>query len=465
MFGDLAKEIATFFEELFSREETWAILFIAGVAGAIAVPFIGLSALLKALLDFLGLTWWLWLFLLLFFTWRSLWVYWRNEVFKGKIEYAFLELRVPRVMEKSPQAMEQVLATLSSLRNTADTIKDKYIDGMVTRWYSLEMVSFGGEVHLFIRCPKDLVQVVEAAFFGYYPDMDILEATDYVPNLPKTLEEIEGRDLDFWGTEMILDKEDAYPIKSYKYFESEAEEKQFDPISAFLEILGKVQKDETLGIQLLLEPGDPKWKDEWEDLLNELKKKKTAPAAPGETADFSALMRSPGETDVLKAVEMNLSKPAFKTLIRWVYLAPKTTFYKSLTRGGIASAFNQYSALNMNFFRSNRDVATSTDLWRKPYLFAKSRLAMRKRRMLFNFLHRELPPQTEMGHFVASTPFTRTKKTKRYHLNLESVASLFHLPTGVVLTAPHLPRMESRKTGPPAGLPIYGGEEEIQKYT
>jgi hypothetical protein len=465
MFGDLAKEIATFFEELFSREETWAILFLAGVAGAITLPFIGFSALLTALLEFLALTWWLWLFLILFFTWRSLWVYWRNEVFKGKIEYSFLELRVPRIMEKSPQAMEQVFATLNSFRNTADTIKDKYIDGMVTRWYSLEIVSFGGEVHLFIRCPKDLARVVEAAFFGYYPDMDILEAKDYVEMLPKTLDEIEAKDLDFWGTEMILDKEDAYPVKSYKYFESEAEEKQFDPISTFLEILGKVQRDEILGIQLLLEPGDPKWKDEWQDLVDELKKKKTAPAAPGETADMSALMRSPGETDVLKAVEMNLSKPAMKTLIRWVYIAPKTTFYKSFARGGIASAFNQYSALNLNAFKSNRDVATSTDMWKKPYLFAKGRLEMRKRRMLFNFLHRELPPQTEMGHFVASTPFTHTKKTKRFHLNLESLASLFHLPTGVVLTAPHLPRMESRKTGPPAGLPIYGDEEDIKKYT
>ncbi|MCL4404271.1 hypothetical protein M1432_02930 [Patescibacteria group bacterium] len=463
MFGDLSKEIASFFEELFRQEETWAILFIAGVAGAIAVPFIGVNALLQAILYFLSLTWWLWLFLLLFFGWRSLWLYWRNEVFKGKIEYALLELRVPRIMEKSPQAMEQVLATLNSFRNTPGNLKEKYWDGAVTRWYTLEMVSFGGEIHLFVRCPSNMVRVVEAAFFSYYPDMDILGAKDYMEILPKTLDEIEAKDMEFWGTEMILDKEDAYPIKSYKYFESEAEEKQFDPISTFLEVLGKVQKEEILSIQLLLEPGDPKWKDEWKDLVDELKQKKTAPAAPGE--DAAPVMRSPGETDVLKAIEMNLSKPAIKTLIRFAYLAPKTTFYASLARGAIAAAFNQYSALNLNAFRSNRDVATSTDMWSKPYLFAKSRLRMRKRRLLFNFLRRDLPPQTGMGHFVASTPFSNTKKTKRFNLNLESVASLFHLPTGVVLTAPHLPRMESRKTGPPAGLPIYGGEEEIQKYT
>ncbi len=465
MFGDLAKEIATFFEELFSREETWAILFLAGVAGAIALPFIGLSALLAALLEFLALTWWLWLFLILFFIWRSLWLYWRNEVFKGKIEYAMLELRVPRIMEKSPQAMEQVLATMDSFRNTPGNLKEKYWDGTVTRWYTLEMVSFGGEVHLFIRCPKDLTRVVEAAFFSYYPDMDILEAKDYMETLPKTLDEIEAKDLEFWGTEMILNKEDAYPIKSYKYFESEAEEKQFDPISTFFEVLGKVAKDEILSVQLLLEPGDPKWKEEWEELVEELKKKKMSPPTPEGQTPIPAPMRSPGETDTLKAIEMNLAKPAFKTLIRFIYLAPKTTFYKSLARGAVLAAFNQYSDLNINSFKSNRDVATSTDMWSKPYLFAKRRLAMRKRRMLFNFLRRELPPQTEMGHFVASTPFTNTKKTKRFHLNLESLASLFHLPTNVVLTAPHLPRMESRKTGPPAGLPIYGDEEDIKKYT
>ena len=48
--------------------------------------------------------------------------------------------------------------------------------------------------------------------------------------------------------------------------------------------------------------------------------------------------------------------------------------------------------------------------------------------------------------------------------NTEAIATLFHLPTAVVLTAPHIRRIESRKGGPPAGLAIFGDEEEIEKF-
>jgi hypothetical protein len=34
----------------------------------------------------------------------------------------------------------------------------------------------------------------------------------------------------------------------------------------------------------------------------------------------------------------------------------------------------------------------------------------------------------------------------------------------VTLTAPHIQRIESRKVAPPAGLAIYGGEEEIERF-
>jgi hypothetical protein len=49
-------------------------------------------------------------------------------------------------------------------------------------------------------------------------------------------------------------------------------------------------------------------------------------------------------------------------------------------------------------------------------------------------------------------------------MNVEGLATLFHPPTSVVLTAPHIRRVESRKTGPPAGLAIFGEEGEIEKY-
>ena len=40
-------------------------------------------------------------------------------------------------------------------------------------------------------------------------------------------------------------------------------------------------------------------------------------------------------------------------------------------------------------------------------------------------------------------------------LNAEELATLYHLPTVLVLTGPMMKSEEARRVGPPAGLPIY----------
>ena len=53
MFGHLLKEITSFFEELLQKEETWWILFITGLAGAVFVPLFGLADVIAAIIYFL----------------------------------------------------------------------------------------------------------------------------------------------------------------------------------------------------------------------------------------------------------------------------------------------------------------------------------------------------------------------------------------------------------------------------
>ena len=75
-----------------------------------------------------------------------------------------------------------------------------------------------------------------------------------------------------------------------------------------------------------------------------------------------------------------------------------------------------------------------------------------------------MPHETFMGKAVTSYFFDWNTKSETYAMTSESVATLFHPPTFSVLTAPHMKRMESKKAGPPAGLAIFGGEKEIEKY-
>ena len=76
--------------------------------------------------------------------------------------------------------MEQVLMSIHGLRNTSSDPEEEYWDGEITRPYSLEMASFGGEIHFYVRFYKKQKELIEAAFFAQYPDLELLEVPDYV---------------------------------------------------------------------------------------------------------------------------------------------------------------------------------------------------------------------------------------------------------------------------------------------
>lgn len=453
-----------------------------------------LIIIISSVFQFLALTWWFWAFVIFLPIFVSLWLHWRQEMFKNSVKWVLLEIRIPRLVIKSAKAMEQVLMAMHTLRNAPGDLQEKYWEGEVTRWFTLEIVSFGGEVRFFVRAYAKQKDLIEAAFFSYYPDVEVVQVDDYVDKLPQNLSDLYERGLDMWGTEMLLSREDAYPIKTYPFFEEVTEEKtlsaRLDPISTFLEVLGKVKKGELVGIQILIAPAGPEWKDKWASLLDGLRERtedstptafRTAVDFPGggplpalsviggedkkSGTDFlRSFSRTPGEIDVLEAVEKNLSKPAFDASIRFIYFSPKSIFYDSFARRGLVGAFNQYAVLNLNSFRQNYQISTRTRFWHWPHLFPDLRNEYKKQRLLSSYLKRGVPPETFMGRLITSHPFNLNFASRRFAMNVEGLATLFHPPTAVVLTTPHIKRVESRKTGPPAGLAIYGEEEEIEKY-
>jgi hypothetical protein len=432
----------------------------------------------------LAYTWWIWVFLLVFPIFAETWVFWKNEDFLHGLDYVLLELRMPREVKRSPMAMEQVLAAIHALRNAPGLFSEKWIKGEVTIPYSLELVSLGGEVHFYVRAFRQQQNLFEAAFFSYYPDVEVVEVEDYVKNLPENVTELTETGHDLWGTELILAKDEGYPIKSYLDYESPDENKQYDPISHFLEVLGKVQREEFLGIQLVITPASDEWRKHTAHLVEALRSNKKEShggshggaslglefphilpvfpvAAHGAKEDDSAkaLMRTPVETDVLKAVQENLAFPAFETVVRVLYVSPKEIFANGIARRGVVGAFNQYASQNMNSFTANHATATRPG----SFFLPGRQILLRKERILAAYHHREVPPHNEMGRKIMSR-FMNPMGSKHFILTTRSLATLFHPPTYQVLTAPHVKRIESRKAGPPAGLAIYGGEEEIEKY-
>ncbi len=313
MLKDFLNHIVVFVEEFFKKEESWFFLFF--IATAIVIPIFAVNDLWAAILSFMSLTWWFWICSPLFFLLRAVILHVRQERFKRGISTVLFELHIPREMEKSPKSMEQILSTLQSLRSAPRSVGDRYIKGKVPLWFSFELVSFGGKMRFFARTPEESKNVLEAAFFSYYTDVELVEVNDYMDALPKSFGELYDQGGELWGTEYILAREAAYPIKTYTHFENDSEAKQIDPISNMLEILGKVRQGEIVGIHILAQPADSKWADEWEDFVAELRTPKVVDVGKGEDKK-SVPVHSPGKEESLKEVEKNLSKPAFESIIR-----------------------------------------------------------------------------------------------------------------------------------------------------
>lgn len=426
---------------------------------------------------------------------HSTWLYWRQLRYKQAQKYTLFELQIPREINKNPLGMEQVLRAIWGLRNRAEDIGERYLKGEVTRWFSLEMVSFGGQIRFYIRAYRKQKELVKAAFLSYYPDVEIVEVEDYIHAIPKDLNEAREKGFDLWGSEMILTKSEAYPVKMYDEFENKEEEKTFDPISTFLEVLGEIKKDEVAGIQINIAPAHPYWGNRWKKLIEWLQKpKRVSERSIGRTwsggklsewfpgimdeirpydrvrgskesaSRVEKLPSTPGQTEVIKAIEANLSNLAFDTIIRFVYISPQAIFYDSFARRGIIGAFSQYTALNLNSFKQNYTMSTRTRVWTWPIVFPKWRNKMRKARLLHLYRMREMPEETFMGRLLTSHPFNWNFHSKSVKLSTKAIATLFHPPTRVVLTTPHMRRLESRKAAPEAGLSIFGEEDALEKF-
>lgn len=428
----------------------------------------------------IGKLWAVWLFLTILYVALQLWLAYRQLLYKrSEANFVLMEIVVPRELHKNPHAMEQIFASIHAIRNSPANRKEKWWDGEVTLWFTFEVISLGGELHFFMRIPKKHRLMVEAAFYAQYPDIELFEAhEDYVNRFPaRTVPELIGKGYEFFGNELILEKDDTYPIRTYiEFSESPQEESQLDPIGALLETIKKAKPSEVIGIQILVRALTTlDWRNKGLRVIEKTKERVGKRQILTPLGEFVMIDRTPGETELLKVLDHKISKPAFETVLRYIYMSPREIYSDGFARRGVLSAFNQYASESRNRFRHNTKVWTRTQIWFPPYLFPNKRGFARKVKMLRNFQEARLEEDTFIGTILDAVFFfwrISLKDLWKYHfkigirtasdmvLNTEELATIFHLPTHIVLTGPLIKRMESRKVGPPAGLPIYGEEGE-----
>jgi len=135
-------------------------------------------------LKILAKLWWLWLFIFSLVLAKNLWQFYVAAIDKKKYRWSLLEILIPREIKKSPKAMEQILSEIYSLGNKAENFIEKYWEGEVPYWWSLEIASLGGEIHFYIRTLTKYKNIVESNIYANYKDAEVIETADYIDRLP-----------------------------------------------------------------------------------------------------------------------------------------------------------------------------------------------------------------------------------------------------------------------------------------
>jgi hypothetical protein len=278
--------------------------------------------------------------------------------------------------------------------------------------------------------------LVEAQIYAQYPDVEITEVDDYAK-----MAFVDGFEKEWgcWGTEFGLTEEDAYPIRTYVDYglheTMTKEEQKTDPLTSFLEFLGSLREGEQVWFQILIRATKKKWQDEGKKLVEKLMKEagvlpKSEKPKEG-TMEMGILKLTPGQTEVIKAIERDVSKLGFDTGIRGLYLARNDRFNPT-NIASLVGVMKQYNAMNLNGF----EPVNSTKV---DYFFKQKREAKKKIKMLDAFRQR--------SYFYM--PYDR----KAFVLNTEELATIFHFP-GRVAETPTFGRIEAKKGEAPTNLPI-----------
>lgn len=415
-----------------------------------------LSGVLQIIFRILAASWWIVLPLALSFIFLDFWLMSIRRTYMLKIKWKLLEIKIPKEILKTPKAMELVFASVHGIYARIKFF-DKWWKGQMQNWMTFELVGHAGGVHFYIRTPEQFRNLVESAIYSQYPDIEIIEAEDYVDSLPSVLP---NKIYDLWGTNFVLAKEDAYPIQTYEYFEERVKEKRLDPMAVITEALSKAKEDEMAWLQILVKPADDEWKKEAQKVINKLIGRKEgkdrtlmeelgeflinlikAPVShptwsegggtEGSAGEMGTL--TPGEKDIVAAIENKTAKLGFEALVRFVYIDKADDFTRE-NISAVTGAFRQFNTQNLNAFKPDPMTTTKT-----KHPFKERKLYFRKRRMYDSYRLRFFPI------------FFKTKKLPI--LNTEELATIYHFPTTFV-EAPTLQRLESKRGEPPAELPL-----------
>jgi hypothetical protein len=321
-------------------------------------------------------------------------------------ESVLILLQVPRTNDKKELAAEQMFASLHGLLIFPS---EKRFQDFRRERVSFEIAVLKKRIGFYVSIPKFLKDFVEEQIYAQYPTVQISEVEDYA----RVADDMSGRVT--LATEMRLIANDALPIKTFQSFE-------VDPLAAITATLAKFEDNEEAWIQLVLQPASTTWHKRSEKYVSGLRTGSkggmngifSALWTPPENVEGSAAKLTEFESSRASGAEEKSHKLAFEATLRIVYKGSVSSDQARLRMQSIVASYKQFNTTYMNGF----EQANPKDMSLSMYNYQMRTLGRR--------------------------PLT---------LNIEEIATLYHLPHTTVET-PFILWASSQTAEPPANLPI-----------
>ena len=402
--------------------------------GGVLAPFLAIFQIIGLILfKFYG--WVVIVGILGFLIWQNR----RREHWVSATDTILLLVEVPKDNEKKELSAEQMFASLHGiLRPKSELVRD----GIIQEHISFEIVARENSIQFYVWTPRHLKDFVESQIYAQYPTVQIREGADDYSQRAVGERVI-------YGAELGLVNNEVLPIKTFASFE-------VDPLAGITGVLAKLENPgEEVWIQILARPEDDSWQDKGKRYIDTAKNGGSSKSLEGNflekilelpayiVSNFLLAMLQPpggdgkdkggtakvemstGQQTQLKAVEEKIAKLGYAVKIRIAYLGPDETMAKQRMQA-IVGGFKQFNTTNLNGFTTTRTYNTP--------------------------------------EFITDYQ-ARLFYDRGYTLNIEELASLYHLPHASVET-PNMVWTTSKTSEPPPNLPIEGtvSSDDVSLY-
>ncbi len=299
-----------------------------------------------------------------------------------KQEKVVLLVRIPQEIEKKIRTFEQFLVNINETLTGVEV--------------SFEIISYNQHIYFYVCVAPQYKSLLEGQIYAQYPFAEIEEVKDYVS--PEIIKK------SFAGAEIVLQRSDIIPIKTYHEFES-------DSLAGVFAVMTKAHEDEQAWIQVFIIPAADDWKI---NLGRKLKMKWNSIKLYFRIKNYFKLRSARGMREVeSEAYKKKADKEHYRVAIRVAFVAKS----KERAENGLESliqGFMQFNSPDLNGFRA-------IHAGRMGPFFERYR------------------SRTIDGGFL---------------LNSEEAASIYHFPDPSDI--PHVVHVLAKKSEPPRDLPKKG---------